>query len=66
MIKPSVTEPSVTEPSVIARGQGWLVLDKPAGQSFHSEDGVPGFFAAAEAALGQKLWPEALASAPAG
>ncbi|SIS64592.1 tRNA pseudouridine32 synthase / 23S rRNA pseudouridine746 synthase [Thalassolituus maritimus] len=57
MSESSATEPSESAPTVIAQGQGWLVLDKPAGQSFHSEDGEPGFFAAAEAALGQKLWP---------
>ena len=42
---------------VIAQGHGWLALNKPAGASFHSEDGSQGFFAEAENDLKQKLWP---------
>ena len=44
-------------PGIIAQGDGWIALNKPAGHSFHSEYGTCGFFAGAEAALGQKLWP---------
>ncbi len=42
---------------VIARGDGWLAAEKPAGISFHSEDGSAGFVAQLEAQLQHPLWP---------
>lgn len=42
---------------ILAQSPGWLAIHKPAGVSFHSEDGTPGIVAQCEAELGQSLWP---------
>jgi len=43
--------------NIVAEGDGWLALNKPAGASFHSENSETGYFAHAESELGRKLWP---------
>ncbi|GAA6135327.1 TIGR01621 family pseudouridine synthase [Oceaniserpentilla sp. 4NH20-0058] len=43
--------------NVVYDHEDWLVVDKPAGLNFHTEDGQPGLMVQLEHQLGTKLWP---------